>query len=214
MERLLGLDPARPRGPRRPLPRVPDQRGAGAGGGRGEEGVPAREPGRGPPGPVRRAHGLRPHRRPGPAQSRGSRATGARHRRRSPATSAVVRGRAGAASPTTSTRWPSRPIAADLDRKVELLKQVDAAARGLDPRVHQVIATLGSEDVVVLIAGPSGWTVGDVRPLTRLNVTVIVEDGRQAGDRQLRRRRAGGLRLLPRAGALEALHRARRCARR
>ena len=47
----------------------------------------------------------------------------------------------------------------------------------LDPRVRQVIATLGSEDVVVMIATPSGWTVGDVRPLTRLNVTVIVEDG-------------------------------------
>src|SRR5438445_6685561 len=72
------------------------------------------------------------------------------------------------------------PIAADLDRKVALLGRVDAAVRALDPRVRQVIATLGSEDVVVLIATPSGWTVGDVRPLTRLNVTVIVEeDGRR-----------------------------------
>ena len=53
---------------------------------------------------------------------------------------------------------------------------MDAAARALDPRVKQVIASLGSEDVVVLIATPSGWTVGDVRPLTRLNVTVIVEE--------------------------------------
>jgi TldD protein len=72
------------------------------------------------------------------------------------------------------------PIAADLDRKVSLLNRVDAAARALDPRVRQVIATIGSEDVVVVIAGPSGWTVGDIRPLTRLNVTVIVEqDGRR-----------------------------------
>jgi len=69
------------------------------------------------------------------------------------------------------------PIAADLDRKVKLLGEVDALARGLDPRVHQVIASLGSEEVVVLMATPTGWTVGDVRPLTRLNVTVIVEDG-------------------------------------
>ncbi len=68
------------------------------------------------------------------------------------------------------------PIAAALDRKVKLLGQVDAAARAADPRVRQVIASLGSEDVVVLIATPSGWTVGDVRPLTRLNVTVIVEE--------------------------------------
>src|SRR5262249_43801757 len=34
-----------------------------------------------------------------------------------------------------------------------------------------------SEDVVVLIATPTGFVVGDVRPLTRLNVTVIVEEG-------------------------------------
>jgi len=69
------------------------------------------------------------------------------------------------------------PIAADLDRKVKLLSEVDALARGLDSRVHQVIASLGSEEVVVLMATPTGWTVGDVRPLTRFNVTVIVEDG-------------------------------------
>src|SRR5262244_1613614 len=68
------------------------------------------------------------------------------------------------------------PVIAPLDRKLALLNQVDAAARALDPRVKQVIASLGSEDVVVLIATPSGWTVGDVRPLTRLNVTVIVEE--------------------------------------
>jgi TldD protein len=68
------------------------------------------------------------------------------------------------------------PITAALDRKVKLLGQMDAAARAADPRVRQVIASLGSEDVVVLIATPSGWTVGDVRPLTRLNVTVIVEE--------------------------------------
>src|SRR5258705_13255736 len=50
------------------------------------------------------------------------------------------------------------------------------AGRAADPRVKQVIASLGSEDVIVLIATPSGFTVGDVRPLTRLNVTVIVEE--------------------------------------
>ena len=86
--------------------------------------------------------------------------------------------------PVPSPTVPASPLdlgtagvpAADVHRKVELLKQVDAAARAADPRVKQVIASLGSEDVVVLIAGPSGWTMGDVRPLTRLSVTVIVED--------------------------------------
>ncbi len=74
-------------------------------------------------------------------------------------------------------RLPETPIATDLSRKLQLLGRMDTTARGLDPRVRQVIATLGSEDVVVMIATPSGWTVGDVRPLTRLNITVIVEDG-------------------------------------
>src|SRR5580765_2748923 len=72
------------------------------------------------------------------------------------------------------------PLAADLGGKVSLLNRMDAAARALDPRVRQVIASILSEDVVVVIAGPSGWTVGDIRPLTRLNVTVIVEqDGKR-----------------------------------
>jgi TldD protein len=68
------------------------------------------------------------------------------------------------------------PIVAALERKLELLRRVDAAARAADPRVKQVIASLSTEEVVVLLATASGWTVGDVRPLTRLNVTVIAED--------------------------------------
>jgi TldD protein len=68
------------------------------------------------------------------------------------------------------------PVEADLNRKVELLGRVDALARGADPRVRQVIATLWSEEQVILIATSAGWQIGDVRPLTRLNVTVVVEE--------------------------------------
>ncbi len=89
-------------------------------------------------------------------------------------TSAVVA--VGSARPHDLYTLAEPPVSAALDRKIALLGQVDAAARALDPRVKQVIASLGSEDVIVLIATPSGWTVGDVRPLTRLNVTVIVEE--------------------------------------
>src|ERR1700730_8438352 len=89
-------------------------------------------------------------------------------------TSAVVA--VGGGKPHDLYTLAETPITAALDRKVKLLGQMDAAARALDPRVKQVIASLGSEDVIVLIATPSGWTVGDVRPLTRLNVTVIVEE--------------------------------------
>jgi TldD protein len=68
------------------------------------------------------------------------------------------------------------PIATDLDRKVDLLKRVDEAARAADPRVRQVIASITSEDLVVLVATAAGFAVGDVRPLTRLNVSVIAEE--------------------------------------
>ena len=68
------------------------------------------------------------------------------------------------------------PIVTALDRKLTLLRKVDAAARAADPRVSQVIANVSSEEVVMLIATASGWTIGDVRPLTRLNVTVIAEE--------------------------------------
>jgi TldD protein len=69
------------------------------------------------------------------------------------------------------------PVATDLSRKLDLLRALDEAARATDPRVRQVIVTLTSEDVVMLVVTASGWSVGDVRPLTRLNVTVIAEEG-------------------------------------
>jgi TldD protein len=68
------------------------------------------------------------------------------------------------------------PIVTDLERKLALLRTVDAATRAVDPRVKQVIVTLAAEQVVMLIATAAGWTVGDIRPLTRLNVTAIAED--------------------------------------
>jgi TldD protein len=68
------------------------------------------------------------------------------------------------------------PIVTALARKLELLRKIDAEARAADPRISQVIASVASEEVVMLIATASGWTIGDVRPLTRLNVTVIAEE--------------------------------------
>src|SRR3989440_1902167 len=68
------------------------------------------------------------------------------------------------------------PVVTDLARKLDLLRKVDDAARAADPRVTHVIVSLSSEEVVTLVATASGWTVGDVRPLTRLNVTAIAEE--------------------------------------
>src|SRR5262249_12254170 len=70
-----------------------------------------------------------------------------------------------------------QPINADLARKLDLLRRSAAETRAADPRVKQVIASVASEEVVMLIATASGWAVGDVRPLTRLNVTAIAEEG-------------------------------------
>ena len=61
--------------------------------------------------------------------------------------------------------------------KVELLQQLDAEARKQDPRVTQVIASLVAAHDVVLVAASDGSLSGDVRPLVRCNVHVIVEDG-------------------------------------
>ena len=68
------------------------------------------------------------------------------------------------------------PVAADLTRKLDLLRAADRVARAADSRVRQVIASVTSEDVIVFVVTAAGWTVGDLRPLTRLNVTVIAED--------------------------------------
>jgi TldD protein len=64
--------------------------------------------------------------------------------------------------------------------KVETLREIDAFARGLDPRVVQVSATLAAGLQEVFILRPEGGVVSDVRPMARLNVSVIVEkDGRR-----------------------------------
>ncbi len=59
--------------------------------------------------------------------------------------------------------------------KVALLHRVDAAARAADPRVQQVIVSLAAVQDIVLILSSEGELSADVRPLVRLNVSVIVE---------------------------------------
>ncbi|WP_017525371.1 metalloprotease TldD [Pusillimonas noertemannii] len=64
--------------------------------------------------------------------------------------------------------------------KVALLERLEAMARAADPHIIQVMAGLGAEYDVVLIAGSDGRLVADVRPLVRLSLTVIAErDGRR-----------------------------------
>ena len=61
------------------------------------------------------------------------------------------------------------------EAKVALLEKLEGKCRALDPRVTQVMASLGGEYEVVLIARGDGSIAADVRPLVRLSVQVIAE---------------------------------------
>jgi len=61
------------------------------------------------------------------------------------------------------------------DAKVALLEKLERKCRALDPRITQVMASLGGEYEVVLIARADGAISADVRPLVRLSVQVIAE---------------------------------------
>jgi len=61
------------------------------------------------------------------------------------------------------------------ESKVALLEKLEKKCRALDPRITQVMASLGGEYEVVLIARADGAIAADVRPLVRLSVQVIAE---------------------------------------
>jgi TldD protein len=62
------------------------------------------------------------------------------------------------------------------EEKVNLLKQLDQAARKKDPRVKQVMIGLTGSQSTILVANNEGHLSADVRPLVRLNVNIIVEE--------------------------------------
>lgn len=71
-------------------------------------------------------------------------------------------------------------LALSVEDKLALLREADAAARAADPRVKQVTVSLAGELDTVLIAASDGTYANDIRPLIRMNVSVIVEsDGRR-----------------------------------
>ncbi len=63
------------------------------------------------------------------------------------------------------------------DAKVRLLEAIDAYARGKDPRVRQVTASLAASWQAIEIVRADGETYRDVRPLVRVNVSVVAGDG-------------------------------------
>lgn len=87
---------------------------------------------------------------------------------------------------SNSQTWKTQgvtPLYADLDpvaalddaSKVAILEYADKVARAHDPRVKEVMASLSGVYEVVLIVTSDGRQIPDVRPLVRLNVSVIVE---------------------------------------
>ncbi len=59
--------------------------------------------------------------------------------------------------------------------KIDMLREIDAYARALDPRVVQVSATIAASYQEIEILRPEGIRLADIRPMARLNVSVIIE---------------------------------------
>lgn len=85
--------------------------------------------------------------------------------------------------------------------KIDLLKEIDAFTRGLDKRIVQVSATLAASMQEVEILRPDGLHVRDARPMSRLNISVIVEEN---GRRESGGMGGGGRAAL--TGLLEPAH--------
>src|SRR4029077_5450227 len=63
------------------------------------------------------------------------------------------------------------------EAKARLLETIDAYARAKDPRVRQVSVSVGATWQAVGVVRGDGETYRDVRPLVRINVSVVVGDG-------------------------------------
>jgi TldD protein len=65
----------------------------------------------------------------------------------------------------------------NFETKVSLLKEIDAYLRNKDDKVRQVSASLSASWQVVNILRADGHIVRDIRPLTRMNISVVVGQG-------------------------------------
>jgi TldD protein len=81
-----------------------------------------------------------------------------------------------------ATRYEDADPVASLDAaaKVRMLEKIEQLARARDPRVKQVMASVGADYDVILVARSDGVLAADVRPLVRVSLNVIVEqDGKR-----------------------------------
>lgn len=63
------------------------------------------------------------------------------------------------------------------ENKVTLLAEIDAFVRAKDPRVKQVSVSLAGSWQAIEVVRPGGEVAADIRPLVRINVSVVVERG-------------------------------------
>jgi TldD protein len=63
------------------------------------------------------------------------------------------------------------------EKKVKLLQEIDAYVRGKEPKARQVTISMAASWQVVEIIKADGWRAADVRPLVRLNVSVVCANG-------------------------------------
>ena len=66
-------------------------------------------------------------------------------------------------------------LSIDDSQKIKLLKDIDSATRDLDENIEQVIVGLASSQDLILVASSDGTIAADIRPLVRLNISVIME---------------------------------------
>jgi TldD protein len=83
------------------------------------------------------------------------------------------------------------PADVAIEDKIDLVSQMDAYARGRDARVKQVTASVISQHRNILVASSAGELLGDMQPLVRLNIQVVVEDPK-SGTREMGYQGMGG----------------------
>ncbi|MBS0256848.1 MAG: metalloprotease TldD [Proteobacteria bacterium] len=104
-------------------------------------------------------------------------------KRASDAVGAVTKGYSGsyAAAPQRTNKklyGDENPIGSpSFEEKVKLLTDIDAYLRDKDDKVRQVTATISASWQVVDILRADGHRVSDIRPMTRINVSVVAGEG-------------------------------------
>ena len=85
---------------------------------------------------------------------------------------------------------PIDPIrTASESQKVELLNELDRFTRNLDARIKEVSISIAAQQNTIFVHASDGTSRGDVRPLVRINIMVIAEEG---GRREIGNAGGGG----------------------